>query len=109
MGLRELTEDYVRYFRVVPLNPPLWADAFMDRNVRMFWTNLEVLDIKFWRRTEVQHFVRFVDAAWGIYLSRWGDAPLRYLAMALFSAPEQVVQMPQGWKYTHSCRENLLD
>jgi mannosyltransferase len=103
-GLRDFVEDYVTYFHVVCKGKWRWRRAFIGPWVAHYYNNLEVLDLNFWRRPDVQHFVAFVDASWGIYLYRWGDSPLRYIALALFAEPGQVVFRPLEWSYQHPCR-----
>jgi hypothetical protein len=44
-------------------------------------------------------FFAMVDASYGIYLYRWGDAPLLYLILAISATPEQIVRQPIWWKY----------
>jgi hypothetical protein len=108
-GLRDLTEDYVAHFGIVPKSPDRWAVAFSGDDVRMYGTNFEIMDLMFWRKPEVQKFIRFIDLSWGQFLSRWGDAPIRYLALALFATTEQVVRRPEDWRYNHYCHWNLND
>jgi hypothetical protein len=108
-GLRDFVEDYVRYFGIVPKSPEQWADAFQAEDVRMYGTNFEIMDLMFCRKPEVQKFVTFIDLSWGQFLWRWGDAPIRYLALTLFATPEQVVPRPQHWRYNHYCHWNLND
>jgi hypothetical protein len=107
-GLRDFVEDYVKYFGIVPKSPAQWAGAFNVDDVRMYGTNFEIMDLMFWRRPEVQRFVKFIDLSWGQFLWRWGDAPIRYLALTLFASPEQVVPRPQEWRYNHYCHWNLI-
>jgi hypothetical protein len=86
-GLRDFVEDYVAHFNVPCKGKWRWRLAFIGPWVAHNYNNIEVLDVNFWRRPDVQHFVTFVDASWGIYLYRWGDSPLRYIALALFAPP----------------------
>jgi hypothetical protein len=102
-GLRAVTLEYVRYFGIFPKDEGRWEMAFRGKDVAIYGTNFEVMDLLFWRRPEVQQFVMFIDLSWGIFLSRWGDAPLRYLALTLFARPEQVVPRPAQWRYNHPC------
>jgi hypothetical protein len=106
VNLRAFTEDYVRYFQITPRNPHAWSETFAGGSVAGYYNNLEIMDVAFWLKPEVQHFVQFVDTSWGIYLYRWGDAPLRYIALALFATREQVTMRPWRWRYEHPCREN---
>jgi hypothetical protein len=105
-NLETFARDYVRYFEIQVRNRHAWDSAFMWGGVTGYYNNLELMDIKFWMRRDVQHFVQFVDASWGTYLWRWGDAPLRYIALAIFATPNMVRGRPSEWYYNHPCREN---
>jgi hypothetical protein len=105
-NLETLARDYVRYFGINVRNPGAWEGAFSWGAVMGYYNNLELMDIRFWMRPEVQHFVEFVDASWGTYLWRWGDAPLRYVALAMFATPGMIVERPFEWRYDHPCRVN---
>ena len=52
---------------------------------RVFCPLLQVVHVPvFTQRRDVREFTEAVVAAHGIYRHRWGDAPLRYLALHLF-------------------------
>eukprot|EP01062_Namystynia_karyoxenos_P055840 TRINITY_DN4684_c9_g1_i1.p2 TRINITY_DN4684_c9_g1~~TRINITY_DN4684_c9_g1_i1.p2 ORF type:complete len:538 (+),score=146.12 TRINITY_DN4684_c9_g1_i1:110-1615(+) len=81
----------------------------------MFWTNFEVLDLNFWRSEPVMQFLESTHR--GVFYERWGDAPIRAAAVALFASPKQVVHL-NYFAYTHgrcssdggptSCRRRTL-
>jgi hypothetical protein len=71
VNLQTFVQDYVTFFHIVPKNKRAWEYAFHYGSVSGYYNNLEVMDIGFWLRPEVQHFVHFVDASHGIYLHRW--------------------------------------
>jgi hypothetical protein len=104
--MERFMKDYVRYFNIKVANPGAWRSMFMSGGAAGFYNNLELMNISFWLRPDVQHFVNFVDASWGIYLYRWGDAPLRCIAFARFGKPEQVTDRPRDSSYRHPCRVN---
>jgi hypothetical protein len=106
MEMQQFVNDYVRYFNITIANPSAWRSIFIGAAVAGFYNNLELMNMSFWLRPDVQHFVHFVDASWGIYLYRWGDAPLRCVAFAIFGEPDQVADRPGKWSYRHPCRVN---
>ncbi|GAA5916871.1 hypothetical protein JCM6882_007440 [Rhodosporidiobolus microsporus] len=59
-----------------------------------FWTNMEgrlyIGDLRFFRSKEYQDYFRFLDEAGGFYTERWGDAPVRALALGLFARIDQI-------------------
>jgi hypothetical protein len=61
--------------------------------VPMFYTNFEVVKVSVLQSAEYQRFFRFLDRLGGMYLHRWGDAPIRWLGLATFVPREQVHQM----------------
>lgn len=65
-----------------------WMPADVDDPtalVYMFYNNFEVLDMQFWRNHPgIRKWIRHVDASGHIYASRWGDAPLRWLAVTMY-------------------------
>ncbi|GAA5856071.1 hypothetical protein JCM8547_002966 [Rhodosporidiobolus lusitaniae] len=55
-----------------------------------FWTNMEIGDLRFFRSREYQDFFQYLDEAGGFYHERWGDAPVRTLALGLFARLSQI-------------------
>ena len=61
-----------------------------DWNKSMFYTNFEISRVDFWRSASYARFFQDVDRAGGIYLRRWGDAPIHFLAVAALLKDEQL-------------------
>ncbi|GAA5838890.1 hypothetical protein JCM9279_003890 [Rhodotorula babjevae] len=55
-----------------------------------FWTNMEIGDLRFFRSEPYQDFFRSLDAEDGFYTERWGDAPVRALALGALASIDQV-------------------
>jgi hypothetical protein len=72
-----------------------------DWNKSMFYTNFEISRVDFWRSPEYQRFFQDVDKAAGIYMRRWGDAPIHFLAVAALLKDEQLeaFSMPYWHQY----------
>ena len=51
---------------------------------RIFWNNFELSDVDFWRSPEYRDYIDYIDRTGGIYYHRWGDAPIKTLAVTLF-------------------------
>eukprot|EP01062_Namystynia_karyoxenos_P051680 TRINITY_DN40702_c0_g1_i1.p1 TRINITY_DN40702_c0_g1~~TRINITY_DN40702_c0_g1_i1.p1 ORF type:complete len:493 (+),score=49.75 TRINITY_DN40702_c0_g1_i1:84-1562(+) len=66
--------------------------------VPMFYTNFEVLRLGFFRRPEVDEWLRGLRD--GVVAHRWGDAPLRALTIGLFASPSEVVHF-NDFNYRH--------
>jgi hypothetical protein len=105
-NLEPFVRDYVAYFNIAVRGKRAWDAAYFAGCALAFYNNLELMDVRFWMRPDVQHFVAFVDASWGIYRHRWGDAPLRYIALAIFADESMVRDRPASWVYDHPCRVN---
>ncbi|ODQ67815.1 glycosyl transferase [Nadsonia fulvescens var. elongata DSM 6958] len=55
-----------------------------------FWTNFEIVDVKFFRSKEYQELFEHLDKAGGFFYERWGDAPVRSLALSILADREQI-------------------
>ncbi|KPV72346.1 glycosyltransferase family 15 protein [Rhodotorula graminis WP1] len=55
-----------------------------------FWTNMEIGDLRFFRSEAYQDFFRALDDDGGFYTERWGDAPVRALALGALASIDQV-------------------
>ena len=58
--------------------------------LKIFYNNLELCDLEWFRGEAWQSFFTEIDRLGGIYQYRWGDAPLRYLGVNLFADPDKV-------------------
>eukprot|EP00475_Leptophrys_vorax_P033962 TRINITY_DN54263_c0_g1_i1.p1 TRINITY_DN54263_c0_g1~~TRINITY_DN54263_c0_g1_i1.p1 ORF type:complete len:594 (-),score=135.62 TRINITY_DN54263_c0_g1_i1:60-1841(-) len=58
--------------------------------VPSFYTNFEVVNISILRSVEYQSWFKAVDATGSIFLHRWGDAPLRFLGLAMHVPPSEI-------------------
>lgn len=65
-----------------------------------FWTNFEITDMDFLRSPIYEEFMAHLDSVKGFYYERWGDAPVRSLALALF-ADKSRIHWFRDIAYTH--------
>lgn len=65
------------------------------------YNNFEIVRLEWFLQPSVQDFTAAVCASGGIYDYRWGDAPLRYLTLALFSEPKQVLNRMRDYKFVY--------
>lgn len=103
--IREVIINFIDRTKIIPRNPPMLADIF-NRTLEIpnYWNNFEVVELAFIRRKDVLDFIDAVDRTHGIFLYRWGDAPLRYALLALFANATQIlhrVKLQLG--YCHPC------
>jgi len=57
---------------------------------KTFYTNFEVQQLSFWRSCAYRRFIQYMDDLGGIYYSRWGDGPIKSIALSLFVAENRV-------------------
>jgi mannosyltransferase len=69
--------------------------------VREYYNNFEIDDVEFFLRPDVQSYTDAVCESMGIWKYRWGDAPLRFLTLALFSKPEEIIERPRDGKMVY--------
>ena len=103
--VRNLTAAYIAQNRIAIRNPAMLADVFNHSvEIPHYWSNFEIIDLAFMQRPEVIDFIETVDDSRGIFLYRWGDAPLRYITLALFAnATEILHRQTLGLIYCHPC------
>jgi hypothetical protein len=76
--------------------------AFLDNwdNGVVFYNNFEISHRSIWRDPVVRAFLEHIDQLGGIYYVRWGDAPIRSLAVAL-AVPETQLHFFSDVGYAH--------
>lgn len=100
-GLRAFAEDYAKAHGLTPSLPlTQWGQP-----VGMYYNNFEILDLNFFRRTDVREWTQAVDQSFNIFRHRWGDAPLRYLTTALFAKRELICHVPVHYLHSGSVVE----
>lgn len=55
-----------------------------------FWTNFEIINLDFLRSEPYEKYMQFLEEEQGFYYERWGDAPVRSLALALFADKSRI-------------------
>jgi hypothetical protein len=80
-GLFETTKQYAA-LNNLPLTQT-W-------NREMYYTNFEIGKLQFFRSSEYQKYYNYIDQNGGIYYSRWGDAPIRWLALNMLLSQEAI-------------------
>jgi hypothetical protein len=89
--LRRFATEYVKSNNIRPRNPKEWSEAFPAGTVLTFDNNFELGSMEFFRRPDVGNWTKAVLRSGGVFKYRWGDAPLRFLTMALFATDEEVL------------------
>ena len=66
----------------------------------MYYTNFELGKVSFFLGNEYQSFYKKIDETGGIYIHRWGDAPIKYLGVNMFMDKDKVKPV-RGFTYQH--------
>lgn len=85
-------------------SPVVWKEgvSLLDDVPYAYATNFEILDFDLFVLPEVVKFSKDVIDSHGIFRYRWGDAPLRYYTLALFSQPNQTIhRKDHPFQYCH--------
>ena len=69
--------------------------------LKVFYNNFEISKLSFWRSDEYIRYFKFIDQLGGIYKYRWGDAPIKGLALSLFMPPSKI-HMFENIGYFHN-------
>lgn len=83
-SLWELSEQHLADTRTEPTFFYEWPQG------AVFYNNFEISHGSVWESADVQAWMRAVRESRGIYLYRWGDAPIRTLAVSMFVDPKRV-------------------
>lgn len=103
--VRNVTRDFIHRHHIEVQNPKMFTDIFRKpREIPNFWNNFELLDLSLMRRKDVRLFIDAIDRSMGIFLYRWGDAPLRYITLALFVKENEILHRTDlKLGYCHPC------
>lgn len=113
-GLWDAVQTYRRRHKLIaPLLQKLEGQEEGGWNLHYYYNNFEICRLAFGRSQAYLDFFRYIDDLGGIYKHRWGDAPIRTLAVALLVPPEKVHQFAaipysHNGYYTHR-RHELWD
>ena len=73
---------------------------------KMFYTNFELAKTSIFKeKSQYFTFYKFLDSTGGIFLYRWGDAPVKYIGVNLFVASEKIKPI-HGFTYQHGAIYN---
>ena len=70
-----------------------WAAASATSGTAFFYNNFELLQLAFFRSRAYRAMFTALDASGGFFERRWGDGPVRTLALGLLARPEAVVKL----------------
>jgi len=94
MGLWEAVRLYVKLKHLKLSNLVKWTEP------KIFYNNFEISAVSLWMSKSYQDYIHFIDQLGGIYYYRWGDAPIKSIAVALF-LPEEATHLFTDITYQH--------
>jgi len=77
-GLWDAANEYINVAAVKTEFYSKWP-----RNT-MYYNNFEISRLSLWLSDDYQRFINYIDRLGGIYYHRWGDAPIKSIAVAMF-------------------------
>ena len=60
----------------------------------IYYNNFEISSMRIWLSKDYANYIDYIDRTGGIYLYRWGDAPIKSIAVTMF--------IPRGRTYIFS-------
>lgn len=83
-GLWNAVEQYIQQEHIRP--------TFFQENfkVDIFYNNFELGSQRFFESQDYKKYIDYLDKLGGFWFYRWGDAPVKTLALSLFVKPEQI-------------------
>lgn len=93
-GLWETCQLYITNFSI---NTTFFREV---RSGYCFSNNFEISQISFWLSDNYRKYIDYIDKTSGIYYNRWGDAPIKTIAVSMFVPKSQVYKFP-NISYSH--------
>jgi hypothetical protein len=104
MKLPYIALKYIILNNITVKQPEMIRYGFGDSHILSYFNNFEVMQLEFFRRQDVRQWIEEVDRTNGIFKYRWGDAPLRYITLAIFAETHEVLHRSQyNLSYCHKC------
>lgn len=69
-------------------------------NGKMYYTNIELGDADWLKNSNYYNYYKEIDRNGGIYIHRWGDAPIKYIGINMFCDPSKIIPL-EGFVYQH--------
>lgn len=82
--------DHKKYLDPNNLDEFVTTSILKNYNTCHFWTNFEITDMDWLRSEAYMSLFNYLDRVGGFYYERWGDAPIRSIAVSLFAPADKV-------------------
>ena len=71
----------------------------------IYYNNFEISAMSIWMSRDYANYIDYIDKKGGIYYHRWGDAPIKGIAVAMF-VPKKKTYRFADIGYTHNTYVN---
>jgi len=78
MGLWQAVKRYKKLKHLESLYFNKWKEPMI------FYNNFEISAVSLWTSIQYRDYISYIDLLGGIYYHRWGDAPIKSIAVTLF-------------------------
>ena len=78
LGLWEAVDKYIKEKHIKPEFFNEWPSP------QIYYNNFEISSMVLWQSQEYKDYIEHIDKLGGIYYHRWGDAPIKSIAVSLF-------------------------
>ena len=102
VGLWDAARQYVASNNITTQFFHQWSD------IQMFYNNFELSKLSFWLSRQYQEYIEHIDQLGGIYYNRWGDAPIKSIAVSMFM-PKRKLRNFRNISYQHNSYRNHWD
>lgn len=82
--------DHKKYLDPNNLEDFVATKSLKKYNYCHFWTNFEISDMDWLRGEAYMNLFNYLDKSGGFYYERWGDAPIRSIAVSLFAPADKI-------------------
>ena len=93
-GLWKTVENFIAENQINSTFFPTWKEP------NIFYNNFEVSKMSIWKSKEYRGYIDYIDQSKGIFLRRWGDAPIKTLALSVFT-PRSKIHQFRDIRYRH--------
>ena len=103
VGLWKAARQYVTSINITTQFFHQWEEPQL-----LFYNNFELSKVSFWLSEQYQEYIEHLDQLGGIYYHRWGDAPIKTIAISMFM-PKRKLRNFRNISYGHKSYHNHRD
>jgi len=74
--------EAAKHYQKLKLLESPYFDSWTEPKI--FYNNFEISALSLWMSKQYQDYINYIDLLGGIYYHRWGDAPIKSIAVTLF-------------------------